>query len=167
MPRLIKAEGDACRICEDTWHMIKTPEEMPAAIPPGALIVSLSLWQERRSQWLERGDTGVVLASDESADALAQDCARLPLIAVDFPALTDGRGFSTGRQLREHYGFTGEMRAVGAIIRDQLFYLRRCGFDAFLLLNQEKLEEALQYIDGFPVSYQGATDERKPLFRRR
>ncbi len=166
MPRLIKLQEGVARICEDSWQWAESREGDPPKIPPGAIIVPLTLWQERRSEWLKRGEIGVLLASDESADALQDDCARLPLIAVDFPALTDGRGFSTGRLLRERYGFKGELRAVGAFIRDQLFYLKRCGFDAFLLENQEKLEESLAHFEDFHVSYQGSVDDPKPLFRK-
>ena len=167
MPQLIKMQDGRPRICEDRWQQVESQNGAPREIPPGAIIVPLGLWQEHRAKWLERGEVGVLLMSDESAQDLAGDCARLPLIAVDFPLLTDGRGFSTGRLLRERHGFRGELRAVGAFIRDQLFYLKRCGFDAFLLENQEKLEDALRHFEDFHTGYQGAADDPRPLFRNK
>ena len=89
------------------------------------------------------------------------------MIAVNFPQFTDGRGYSTARLLRERYGWKGEMRAIGDIQRDQLYYLSRCGFDSFLLNEGFDPQEALTAFNDFSEAYQTAVDQPVPLFRRR
>lgn len=79
----------------------------------------------------------------------------------------DGRSFSTARLLRDAYGFKGELRAIGGIIRDQLFYLKRCGFDSFSLADDIDAEAAVASLSDFSESYQAAEDQKLPLFRRR
>ncbi|MOA67076.1 hypothetical protein D3C78_1940870 [compost metagenome] len=69
--------------------------------------------------------------------------------------------------LRDRYKFTGELRAIGDVLRDQLFYMKRCGFDAFALRADKDPVEALESLKDFSVTYQAATDEPQPLFRRR
>jgi uncharacterized protein (DUF934 family) len=86
---------------------------------------------------------------------------------VKFPSFTDGRGYSVGRLLRERYGWTGELRAVGDIQRDQLFYLARCGFNAFALREGEDVDAALTAFADFSERYQASVDQPLPLFRRR
>ena len=90
----------------------------------------------------------------------------IPLILINFPAFMDGRGFSYARELRER-GYTGELRAVGHFIRDQLTYLARCGFNAFQMADDSQLEDALHSLDDLSEYYQAATDQPLPLFRRR
>ncbi len=97
------------------------------------MIVPLNYWLEQREFLLKRGDVSVWLGSDQPPAPLADDLAALEVIAIDFPLFMDGRGFSYGRTLREHFGYKGEVRAIGQFIRDQLYYLTRCGFDAFAL----------------------------------
>jgi uncharacterized protein (DUF934 family) len=89
------------------------------------------------------------------------------LVAVNFPQFTDGRGYSSARLLRERYGWRGELRAIGDVFRDQLFYLARCGFDAFALRQGEDAQAALAAFDDFSDAYQTAADRPLPLFRRR
>ena len=91
----------------------------------------------------------------------------LPLLAIAFPRFTDGRGYSLGRLLRERHGYRGELRAVGNVLRDQLFYMHRCGFDAFELQPGKSVTEALEAFAELSVRYQAAVDEPRPLFRRR
>jgi hypothetical protein len=86
---------------------------------------------------------------------------------VNFPVFTDGRGYSIGRLLRERYGYTGELRAVGDIMQDQLFYLSRVGFDAFLLRADQSVEGAITALDSFSEAYQASVERPDPLFRRR
>ena len=88
-------------------------------------------------------------------------------VEVNFPKFGDGRGFSIGRLLRERYGYKGELRAVGQITRDHLFYLESCGFDAFELREGEDAAEALAAFDDFSESYQASPARPVPLFRRR
>jgi uncharacterized protein (DUF934 family) len=122
---------------------------------------------ERQALVARAGRIGVVLDGNDDPAAVAEDLRLFGVVAVEFPRFTDGRGYSTGRLLRERYGWRGEMRAVGDIQRDQIFYLARCGFDAFLLRDGEDAAAALDAFHDFSERYQGAVDEPAPLFRRR
>ena len=126
--------------------------------PRGAdLIVPLALWRLRRDDLLDRaGRVGVRLDAGDDPGAIAADFDRLAVVAIDFPKFSDGRGFSTARQLRERYGYRGELRAVGDVARDQLAYLERCGFDAFALRDGEDVEGALAAFGEVSVAYQPA-----------
>ncbi|UCD69096.1 MAG: DUF934 domain-containing protein [Betaproteobacteria bacterium] len=147
-------------IC-DTWRVLEADEPIPEV---GDVIVPLSVWGEQSQELSERdGLTGVSL---DPADDPADIGAMPTLIAVHFPVFTDGRGYSTARLLRQRYGFAGELRATGDILRDQLYELARCGFDSFLLREDQDPAEALRAFDDFSDAYQAAAD-RGPLFERR
>ena len=88
-------------------------------------------------------------------------------VEVNFPKFADGRGYSTARLLRERYGYRGELRAVGQITRDLLFFMESCGFDAFELRAGEDPHEALAAFEDFSESYQASVARPQPLFRRR
>ena len=152
---------------EDTWRVLAA-DDAPA--PPDLdLLLTLPQWQARRSEWLARatGRLGVRLEPAEAPEVLQPDLERLALVAVNFPSFTDGRGYSTARLLRERMGFRAELRAVGDVFRDQLFYLSRVGFDAFLLREGESAEQALASLDVFSEAYQVSVERPQPLFRRR
>lgn len=152
------------RVADDQWQRIGDDAETP--LPEGPVIVPLSVWQASRDQLIDRQALGVCLGPADAASDIADDLERFQVIAIDFPAFTDGRGFSTARELRERYQYQGELRAVGQFIRDQLFYLKRCGFDAFAIETCEP-EAALSSLNDFSNSYQAANDQPQPLFRRR
>jgi uncharacterized protein (DUF934 family) len=99
--------------------------------------------------------------------AVAGELAQATRVEVNFPKFGDGRGFSIGRLLRERYGYKGELRAVGQITRDHLFFLESCGFDAFELREGEDPHEALAGFEDFSESYQASVTRPLPLFRRR
>jgi len=106
----------------------------------------------------------------EPGDDPAGVAARLGAAArveVNFPKFSDGRGYSLARLLRERYGYVGELRAVGDVQRDQIFYLSRCGFDTFLLREGEDAEGALAALQDFSEAYQASVERPQPLFRRR
>lgn len=103
----------------------------------------------------------------EDPAAFADRLAAAARVEVHFPKFTDGRGYSIARLLRERHGYAGELRAVGDIGRDQLFYLARVGFDAFLLREGEDAEAALAALAGFSEAYQASVERPQPLFRRR
>ena len=142
----------------DDWHD-------GGALPPGGLLVPLALWLKHRAALSLFPRTGVLLAPGDDPARLAGDTGRLGLIAVDFPKFTDGRGLSTGRLLRERFGFRGELRAVGHILPDQVYFLSRAGFDAFELPDG-RIADALASLTPFSAPYQGAVDQ-PPLFLRR
>jgi len=160
MDKLIK---DGVVVGADDWQLLhladdQTPESTP--VSAGRVIVPLALWQAQRAALLQRGHVGVWLASDARPEALADDVAHLPLIAVEFPKFTDGRGYTIAYRLRARYG-----RAFGDVLRDQLFYMQRVGFDAFALRADCDPHDAVQGLHDFSDSYQQSWDA-PPLFRR-
>ena len=114
-----------------------------------------------------RGAVGVWLAPDDEPARVAPHVEALPLIAVDFPSFKDGRGYSTAVLLRRRHGFRGDLRAIGDVLVDQLFYLRRVGFSSFALRADQDPEAAVAALRTFPDVYQGSVDQPLPHFRRR
>ena len=114
----------------------------------------------------EQGEVLRLEPTDDLA-SVADRLGRVARVEVNFPKFGDGRGFSIARLLRERYGYRGELRAVGQVGRDHLFYLESCGFDAFLLRDGEDPEEALAAFNDFSESYQASVERPLPLFRRR
>lgn len=158
------------RIERDSWRLLSAGVEVRLLDVSAApdLIVPLVLWQRRREDLLARGGRlGLKLAPEETPEDVAPDLAHFALVAVEFPVFTDGRGYSTARLLRERYGYAGELRAIGDIGRDQLFYLSRCGFNAFALKPGTDAGQALAALGDFSEAYQASTERRRPLFRRR
>lgn len=156
------------RVEPDLWRLLGLEGEVPPALPDGAVIVPLPAWRARRGELLSRREpVGVWLRPEDDPDALGPDLASLPLVAVHFPRFTDGRGYSTAYLLRTRLGFAGELRAIGDIGRDQLFYLARVGFDSFSLPARHDPEAALAALDSFRDVYQGSVLQPLPLFRRR
>jgi uncharacterized protein (DUF934 family) len=156
----------------DSWQLLRElaigEDGALPLLPAGDLIVPLSAWRRARAQLVAReGKIGVWLAGDEDPVDIADDLAHLGVVAVEFANFTDGRGYSIGRLLRQRYGWAGELRAIGDVQRDQLFYLMRCGFDAFSLREGEDVNVALTAFEDFGERYQGAADQPLPLFRRR
>lgn len=141
-------------------------------IPGGRVLVPLPVWLARRDELaarLEQGELGIWIDSHESPEAFAEstgDLNRFPVIAVNFPKFTDGRGYSIAHLLRSRYGYRRELRAIGDVLRDQLFYMKRCGFDSFQLRANKDIDAALASLSDFSEAYQGAADQPLPLFRR-
>lgn len=151
------------RVTEDAWRLVGDEE---AVSPSGHAIVSLSRWNKEGNALLASGGPlGVVLRSKESPQDISNR-DQLALIAVDFPAFTDGRGFTSARLLRTRLGYKGEIRAVGDVLRDELFFMKRCGIDSFAMKPGKDIEGALDAFQDFSVTYQAAADDERPLFRR-
>ena len=131
-------------------------------------ILPLAQWKERREEILAGGERiGIRLDPADDPAELAPDIDRIRLVAIHFPRFADGRGYSSAALLRTRYGYRGELRAVGDVGRDQLFYLKRCGFDAFALAPHRDPHAALASLADFSLRYQGSVDDRSPLFRKR
>ncbi|HET9762432.1 MAG TPA: DUF934 domain-containing protein [Casimicrobiaceae bacterium] len=162
MPRLIKNGA----IVEDRWTLLREAASL-SEVPGAPAIVPLPLWLAAREALRARGDVGVWLEPGADPDVLASDCPALPLVAIDFPQFTDGRGYSVARILRERHGFAGELRAIGDVLRDQLSYLAQCGFDAFAVRADRDLADALKGVADFSDGYQATWRRPLPLFRRR
>lgn len=153
-------------VVADRYTLVReaaTLAELPEATP---VIVPLPLWRKARAALVARGEAGVWLAPGDDPAAIVPDVARVPVIAVEFPSFTDGRGYSTARLLRERHRYAGELRAIGDVGRDQLYALRQAGFDAFVLRAGADAQTALAGLADFTDGYQ-ATAQRTPWFRRR
>ena len=156
------------QIVTDSWQLLKASADGSGVVPAGDVIVPLEVWSKERDRWLNRtGKLGVWLDSNEDPSRIADDFKSLAVVAVNFPQFTDGRGYSIARLLRERYGWSGELRAIGDVLRDQLFYLSRCGFDAFSLRGDQDAQAALLAFDDFSEGYQASVERPQPLFRRR
>ena len=156
-------------VVSDDWTVLRlndgdSPETVE--VPAGKVIVPLKVWQAQRNKLQGRAELGVWFASDERPEALKDDLAHFKVIAVDFPKFADGRGYSIAYNLRARHGYTGELRAIGDVLRDQLFYMQRVGFDAFAVRADRNIHDALKGLTDFSEAYQTSWDQKSPLFRR-
>lgn len=151
-------------VAENNWTVLQMPVE---TIPHGNILLPLKYWLEHSAELDQQaGLVGVWLESDEEVEALVDDVAQLPVIALNFPKFVDGRGFSSARLLRDRYDYQGEIRAIGNVIQDQLFMLQRCGFTQFSLAPEVDLQAAAKSLSDFSEGYQTAADQAEPLFKR-
>jgi uncharacterized protein (DUF934 family) len=166
MSKLIKNS----ELIDNPWVIIakESSLEQIQESESNALIVPAHLWLEHRSKLSESGKKiGVWLDSDETAAMLADDIPTLELIALNFPGFMDGRAYSTAAILRQQYHYKGELRAIGDVLRDQLFYMKRCGFDSFDVSDQVSEKDAFSAFKDFTTNYQSTVEEPAPLFNRR
>jgi len=155
-------------VVPNAWTLVQAAAPLAAADVADGSILPLPVWLAlREDASLAAKRIGVWLAPADDPGELAEDIARLPLIAVQFPAFTDGRGYSIGRLLRERYGYKGEMRAIGDVGRDHLFNLFHCGFNAFEIKASQTPEHALEGLKAFSDGYQSSEQRKLPAYRRR
>lgn len=134
----------------------------------GDITLPLERWQqEHQSLPNHLGRIGVRLSTDEEPERLNGTLADLDLIAIEFESFTDGRGFSLARDLRDRYGYQCELRALGPLLRDQLPFLARCGFDSFELTEEVDPFAALSTFQAITLQYQPASDTATPIHRLR
>jgi uncharacterized protein (DUF934 family) len=153
-------------IVVDEWRYLEeaadaaTVDAADAGATParGGWILPYGRWVAERAAWrLPPRATGVLIEPTDAVERIGANIAHFSLIAVRFPGPSDGRGYSQGRLLRERWGFTGELRAVDYVRHDQLFFLARCGFNAFELPEHE-LPTALAALETFTAEYQASND---------
>ncbi|HXC07634.1 MAG TPA: DUF934 domain-containing protein [Steroidobacteraceae bacterium] len=160
MPRRLLRDG---RIVLDEWSYLAEAEGNAAA----PLILTLAEWQTERDTWIARGGRlGVVLAAAHSVGVLVPDLEHFALIGAEFSGPSEGRGYSQARQLREHWKFTGELRATGFVRHDQVFFMARSGFNSFELPDTE-IEAAAAALSTFSAAYQPSNDAGLPFKLRR
>lgn len=164
------------RIVTDSWLLLDGERWLRAGedgfVPDfpvaAALIVPVALWRGRRGELLDRGGPlGVRLDGGDAPEIIAADLRHFDLVAVEIRQFSDGRAHTLGRLLRERYGFRGELRAAGDVLRDQLLSLEQCGFDAFALRGDQDANETLLAFNDFTEAYQASVTQPAPLFRRR
>ena len=168
MPKII-CDG---AIVDDNWVVWHTADDGTITLPTSQqapqLIVPLKAWQAHRQDFVNRdGKLGLLLQTDDEPEQIGADVSLFSVIAIHFSKFTDGRGYSLARLLRDRYGYRGELRAVGDVLRDQLFYMKRSGFNAFAIRADRDIQDALKSLQDFSEVYQGAWDQPLPLFKRR
>jgi uncharacterized protein (DUF934 family) len=153
-----------CAIVEDNWLHL----DDEAALVDGKITVSLNRWQEQHDTLSKHKDgLGLRLTGDDPLEEIVPDLASFSLIVLIFPAFTDGRCYSFARLLRDRYHYTGEIRAQGDVLRDQLYYMSQSGINSFELASSEQMENALVAFNDFSENYQATALKPDPLYRRR
>jgi uncharacterized protein (DUF934 family) len=146
-------------LASDPFERVADDAALPA---DGGAIVSLTRFRRDRDALLTRNaPVGVRLNADESPEQLGDDVHRLSVVVIEFPKFRDGRGFSWARMLRTRLGFTGEIRAGGDFLYDQISYLVRTGFDAFE--TSVTLDEFNRALSEVSAVYQPSADGRKTI----
>ncbi|VAW87434.1 Oxidoreductase probably involved in sulfite reduction [hydrothermal vent metagenome] len=155
------------KIIDDCWQHL-TEEVNITNLPDGNIIVTLNIWKTAKESLITRQSSlGIKLSSDELLPEILADLNFFELIALDFTPYKDGRHFSTARLLRERHNYKGEIRATGDVLRDQLLYMQRVGFDAFELGPNQDPETALTAFDDFSTAYQSTADQNLPAYQRK
>ncbi|MDF0750360.1 DUF934 domain-containing protein [Marinobacter sp. 71-i] len=165
MPDVITSDGS---IRKDNWVIVPRPADGESLdIPDQPALIPADLWLAGKEHFDDRDDIGVWLDSHEEPEILAGVVNELPVIAVNFPKFSDGRGYSIARLLRERLNYRHELRAVGDVLLDQLQFMKRCGFNTYVLRADKDINKAARCLNFFTQGYQAATDTDEPLFRRR
>lgn len=161
-----------------TGEQTVSPEQIAGTAIPvtGNIMVPLSVFTANKDALAARMDAGTIgiwLDTHETIQSLIEainmsgrDINKLPIIAVHVERFADGRIFSLGTLLRTRYGFKNELRAIGDVLKDQLFFLKRSGFTSFQIRADRSAQDALTSLHDFSQPYQGAVDEPRPVFSR-
>src|SRR6185295_4709943 len=153
------------KLVTDTFVDASGLEVLP---PAGAVLVTYDQWQAQRAALLARGTPlGVRLHSDQPPELIAADLPHFALVALEFPKFRDGRAYSYARLLRERYGFKGELRAVGDVLLEQLFFMLRTGFNAFEIQSDDPLGAYRTALGDLTVWYQPTGDGRSTAIQLR
>lgn len=157
----------AGKLVQDDWTVIEDGGT-EAESPGGKVIVTLARWRaEREALLAQHAAVGVLVPNTADIEAVYPEISDRPLIALQFPAFIDGRALSQAVVLRKRLGFRGELRALGDVIRDLVFWLGRCGFDSIVPRKDQKLEDCRAALTEFTVAYQAAADQHTPIWVRR
>jgi uncharacterized protein (DUF934 family) len=165
MPKLIKLHGGAADFANDAFVVATEEEGVPSS---GGVILSLAQFKEEGQDLIDAGrSVGVLIAPGEAVEDIADDLPHLALVAIAFPKYRDGRGYSSARLLRDRYGYDGEIRAVGDVLREQAGPMVRCGFDAFEPADGSTPQEWLAAAHRYSHVYQRGADARQPAYVER
>ena len=166
MGRLIK-DGE---IVKDYWTVLYDINDVETQNTKDKknIIVPLQSWNRFHNELkTSTNQVAVWLDSNEFTNQIIGDVNEIPLIALNFPVITDGRSYSNARELRLELHYSGEIRAIGDVLRDQIFYMSRCGFNSFLIREDQDSASCLKALNDFQSSYQSTAVDKNPLFRRR
>ena len=155
------------RVVQDSWQRTTVLEpEQP--LPAGDWIIPFADWLDNRERLSGHdGKIAVCINGDDRLEDLSDSLELFELIALEFPNFKDGRTYSHARLLRDRFNFRGELRAVGDVLRDQLFFMQRCGIDSFQVREDRDPEDAIKGLSDFTVKYQTAADGALPVYKLR
>ena len=149
---------------EDTWTFLEGDSDLPTS---GCVTIPLDKLTENADALLARNQQiGVRLSPADDPHDLTPYLDRIALIEIDFPKYTDGRGYSQAQLLRRRLGYAGELRAVGHVLRDQILYMNRSGFDAYQT-SRADLPNVVKALEEYSAFYQPAADGQTSVFSRR
>ncbi len=154
------------QIVADSWQTIDD-ETSIEHLPSGKIIVSLTFWNNHKPSLATHGDAlGIKLNPEDDVADIAADLSSFALVVLQFPAFRDGRAYSQARNLRQHYHYQGEIRASGNVLRDQLAFMERVGFNSFVIDEHQDINDAINGFDEIDIKYQASSDEPLPLYKR-
>ena len=152
-------------IVDDPWRHLGDDDPLPTE---GYITLSLARWLAERESLVGRNSPlGIRVKSNEPLEPILPDLPRFAMVALEFPAFKDGRAYSKARLLRQRHNFVGEIRAIGDVLRDQLAFMRRCGFDAFEYSGHIAGSDVLEAFTEISIVYQKAADSLRPVTARR
>lgn len=160
MPKIILNQD----IVEDTWLKVELEAELPVS---GKVLLPYATWLAGEFDSSSYEAVGVWIPNDTVFDSSTDKLNQVSVVAIDFPVFSDGRAYTLARQLRERFDYQGELRAIGDVLQDQLFFMTRCGFNSFAVREDKSIEEALTALKPFSNAYQAALDKPQPLFAER
>jgi len=164
MPTLVRWRNGRAELAEDAF----TPVADDTGVPPGDVIVSLARFQQDGERLLGEGrSVGVRVETNEAVEDLAYDLPRIAVVALVFPKYRQGQAYSSATLLRERFGYRGEVRAVGDVLREQARFMVRCGFDAFEPADGSTPDDWTRKVGEFRHVYQRAADHAEPAFEER
>ncbi len=164
MPSLIRWTGQRAEAAEDPFTAVADEEP----IPRGDVIVSLQRFHNEGQRLLAEGrKVGVRIEANEAVEDIAADLRRIAVVALVFPKFLTGQAYSSARILRERYGYEGEVRAVGDVLREQARFMVRCGIDTFAPIDGSSPDDWSHVVGRFRHVYQRAADGRAPAFVER
>jgi uncharacterized protein (DUF934 family) len=164
MPMLIRWTGQRAELAEDPFTTVGDEDSTPR----GDVIVSLQRFQAEGQRLLAEGrKVGVRIEPNEDVEELEKDLPQLAVVALAFPKFLHGQNYSSARILRERFGFEGEIRAVGDVLREQARFMVRCGIDTFVPVDGSNPDQWTHVITRFRHVYQRAADGLAPAFVER
>ncbi len=164
MSRLIRHQDGAFAEIDDRFTLVADDEP----VPEGDVIISLARFQAEGENLVSNSrQVGVRLEPDQAVEDLAYDLPTIPVIALSFAKFRDGRPYSSARLLRERFGYAGEVRAVGDVLREQALFMLRCGFDSFVPADGSSAGQWAAATQRYRHVYQRAADPREVAFEER
>ncbi len=156
-------------LVEDNWILIERADEAHKAseLPEGDLILPVQTFNALIGEPELNGRNIAVWIDSDQAPSEIGVVEEAAFVAINFPAFADGRGYSYAHKLRMQHDYNGEIRAIGDVLQDQLFYMKRVGFNSFAMREDQNLEQAIERLNDFNLVYQGAVDIKEPLFASR